>query len=152
VPMTFGHSSSSQRKRAASWNGGDPQVLNLQVDLGSSDMVSTGIFMGMLTFSGWLVPIARPPIANPHRLSSMPRNLSIRVLPCSFSITQATSVERCIGSRSLLGTSASDIKLSVSVSGAFALTSVAANDVTDEDLGGANFTGVLGLACRSFQR
>jgi hypothetical protein len=27
------------------------------------------------------------------------------------------------------------------------LTSVAANVVSNEDLGGANFTGVLGLAC-----
>lgn len=44
VSMDFGHSSqgSSQKRRAPSstWNGGDPQAVNLQVDLGSSDLVS----------------------------------------------------------------------------------------------------------------
>lgn len=43
VSMDFGHSAQGgQRKRgpSGSWNGGDPQLVNLQVDLGSSDMVS----------------------------------------------------------------------------------------------------------------
>lgn len=44
VPMTFGHDLSgdySSRKRAdPDWNGVSGQTLNMQVDLGSSDMVS----------------------------------------------------------------------------------------------------------------
>ena len=44
VPMDFGHGTldGSRRKRrpSSNWNGGSAQTVNLQVDLGSSDMVS----------------------------------------------------------------------------------------------------------------
>lgn len=48
VEMAFGHNADSDserrkrnlRRRASTWDGGDPQTVNLQVDLGSSDMVS----------------------------------------------------------------------------------------------------------------
>lgn len=51
VPLAFGHNAASgasdvlseiyqkPTKRAPDWNGGDPQTVNMQVDLGSSDMV-----------------------------------------------------------------------------------------------------------------
>jgi len=43
VPMDFGHGvlggSSRKRRPSANWNGGSAQTVNLQVDLGSSDMV-----------------------------------------------------------------------------------------------------------------
>lgn len=46
VPMDFGHGTldGSLRKRRPSskWDGGSPQTVNLQVDLGSSDMVRAG--------------------------------------------------------------------------------------------------------------
>lgn len=41
VPMSFGHESqsSSYSRKRQDWNGTAPQVLNMMVDLGSSDMV-----------------------------------------------------------------------------------------------------------------
>lgn len=42
IPMSFGHeakSSSYDSRKRQDWNGTAPQVLNMMVDLGSSDMV-----------------------------------------------------------------------------------------------------------------
>ena len=64
VPMTFGHASegssdavlSARGRFDSDWDGGDPQTFNLQIDLGSSDLVSGFkiVWSSYLTDFKWL--------------------------------------------------------------------------------------------------
>ena len=138
VPILFGHGPSDTRRASMS------STLNLQIDLGSSDIVST---LSSPADLQWLAS---------STCSSKDCAAAPALFDGSDSIDSGSSASMQYQSGSVSG----DIyweemtlagfqipyqALSESTVGV-GLTQVLANSVSDEDLGGGNFSGILGLA------
>ncbi|KAK8845361.1 hypothetical protein IAR55_006074 [Kwoniella newhampshirensis] len=130
VQMAFGHNAvngSDKRKRKAKrrpskWDGGDPQAVNLQVDLGSSDM--------------WLATI---------QCTSQVCESALSLFDPSQSLDSGVATNITYQSGAIGG----EIYWEEVALGDFGIgfqAFIAASTVENEDLQQGNFTGVLGLA------
>ena len=101
VPMDFGHGTQDASKRSSKWNGGDPQTVNLQIDLGSSDMVRRASRQQQLVTdgSGLHRPIVTRATAIHHHTFSTRRCLSMRTRMSPCSIKKEVSMASSTGSK-----------------------------------------------------
>jgi hypothetical protein len=155
VPMDFGHGAlgGSRRKRrpSSSWDGGSPQTVNLQVDLGSSDMVCESSVSSKGYSRQWVA-------------STECTNSDCDSAPALFNASLSLDANTDMEFKYQMGEVSGDVYWEQVQLGGFGIgyqafrehaiavghfscsRVVAADEVTNEDLTGGNFTGVLGLA------
>ncbi|TXT07401.1 hypothetical protein VHUM_03121 [Vanrija humicola] len=122
LPMSFGHYSASSRKRGPDWDGVSPQVINMQIDLGSSDM--------------WVA-------------ADTCNTLNCKSASVLYNSSQSMDTETNIGLNYQTGSVAGNVFWEQVTLGTFSIgwqAFVAATTVYNEDLGGGNFEGLIGLA------
>ncbi|KAL1412088.1 hypothetical protein Q8F55_003085 [Vanrija albida] len=122
LPMSFGHSIGSSRKRGPDWDGVSPQVINMQIDLGSSDM--------------WVA-------------ADTCNTVNCKSASVLYNTTQSMDTETQIGLNYQTGSVAGNVFWEQVTFGSFSIgwqAFVAASTVYNEDLGGGNFEGLIGLA------
>ncbi|RSH79075.1 uncharacterized protein EHS24_002007 [Apiotrichum porosum] len=130
LPMTFGHETASgdytsDRRRASSssdWDGITGQVLNMQVDLGSSDM--------------WVA-------------SDLCTTSSCKGAPYLYNGTDSLDTDMSLALKFQTGTVSGEIMWEQVTFGSFGIgyqAFVRGSTIQNEDLGGGNYTGLVGLA------